>query len=202
MNKLSLKQGRIEQKLKTRAVLLKAARSLMKRKKKITLENVAEKAKVSRATIYRYFPNMDLLVKEASLDIAHSTPGSISDSVMKYGLKDRLIKIQERYNKLAQEHETEFRRYISAAIVEGITSKKKLRGARRVEALTLALVDQKGALKKSDRTKLIHTAALLMGIDALVVCKDVCDLSNEEADKTLKWAIETILKGLTTGSKN
>ena len=45
-------------------------------------------------------------------------------------------------------------------------------------------------------SKLKNTASILMGIDALVVCKDVCDLDNQEANETLKWALKMILKGI------
>jgi AcrR family transcriptional regulator len=62
--------GRPNQRRRTRKDLLDAASRLVKRGRKPTLEEIAEEALVSRATAYRYFPNVDALLVEASLDIA------------------------------------------------------------------------------------------------------------------------------------
>ena len=196
MNKLSLEKGRIKQKQQTREEILKAARSLMNRKKKITLEDVAEKASISRATIYRYFSNVELLFTEASLDIHHLAPDELLEHVHKMPLKNRLLYIQNYYNQLAQKHELGFRRYLISALTESIVSKKKVRGARRIETLKLALQPYKNEMTKKQFDNLIHASTLLMGIDALIVAKDVCGLSNEEANKVQKWALELILKGI------
>ena len=63
------KQGRPQQRLRTRKDLLGAAARLMKQGRKPTLEEVAEEAMVSRATAYRYFPDAGALLAEASLDL-------------------------------------------------------------------------------------------------------------------------------------
>mgnify|MGYP001595255558 CR=1 FL=1 len=60
-----LKEGRINQKLQTRSEILKSAQILLNKERQITLEKVAEHAGISRATIYRYFSNIELLTTEA-----------------------------------------------------------------------------------------------------------------------------------------
>lgn len=196
MNKISLEKGRVKQKLQTRAEILKVAKLLMKLKKKVTLEDVAQKANISRATIYRYYPNIELLFKEASLDIAHPLPLEVFESIKNLDLGNRVLRIQKHFNELAQTHETEFRRYHSQATVEAISSKQKVRGARRVKTLEMALDPFKGRIKKEDYSHLINSAALLMGIDALIVCKDVCGMTNKEADETLNWAMKKLIKDI------
>ena len=62
--------GRPNQRRRTRKDLLQAASRLMQQGKQPTLDEVAEEALVSRATAYRYFPSMDALLLEASLDVA------------------------------------------------------------------------------------------------------------------------------------
>src|ERR687894_3223624 len=58
------------QRFRTRKDLLAAAARLMKNGRKPSLEEVAEAALVSRATAYRYFPSIEALLVEASLDLA------------------------------------------------------------------------------------------------------------------------------------
>lgn len=200
MNEMSLEHGRINQKIKTRTKILNAAKQLMYDGKKITLEEVAREAKVGRATIYRYFPNIELLVTEASLDIHFLSSEELFEKVKALSIADRIFYIQEYYNNMAQKHELIFRRYLSATILESIDKNKKLRGARRVESMALALSSIKGNAPKRDLENLKNIATILMGIEPVIVAKDVCGLSNEESNKTLHWAIQMILKGMGNGS--
>jgi AcrR family transcriptional regulator len=196
MKQISFKEGRVKQKLKTRMQILEAAKVLMSKKRNITLEGVAQEANVSRATIYRYFPNIELLYSEASLDIHYSSPNALFEEVKDMSLSGRILKVQSYYNQLAQDHELIFRRYLSAVLNESIVSKKKIRGARRVATMELVLDSFKKEMSGKNLQNLKNIASILMGIDSLIVAKDVCGLSNKEADDTLKWGIEMILKGL------
>jgi AcrR family transcriptional regulator len=196
MSKSPLNKGRVKQKLQTRFEILKAAKGLMQEKKKITLEDVAKKAKISRATMYRYFSNIDILITEASLDIQHKSSDQLFEEVQGKTLEDRLYYIQNHYNNLAQENEIGFRRYLSAVLSESIVSKKQLRGARRIKSLRQSLEPYKSEFSAEIYNKLISAASILMGIDSLIICKDVCKLNNQETQETLNWALEMILKGI------
>jgi DNA-binding transcriptional regulator YbjK len=196
MNKIDINKGRAKQKLQTRSEILMAAKGLMQKKERITLEDVAKKANISRATMYRYFPNIDLLFTEASLDIHHKSPDQISEDVKNMTFADRIFYIQKYYNQSALKNEIGFRRYLSSVLSESIVSKKQLRGARRKKSLNKALEPYKEMYSKDTFKKLINIASVLMGIDAILVCKDVCKLDNKEAENTLKWAMEMILKGI------
>ncbi|MCL7405801.1 TetR/AcrR family transcriptional regulator [Marivivens sp.] len=57
--------GRIAQKAKTRNQLLIAARELMAEQSVVTVATVAERAGISTATAYRYFPNPETIQLEA-----------------------------------------------------------------------------------------------------------------------------------------
>lgn len=57
-------RGRLNQKLRTRTLLLRAARELVSEGKTPTVAAVADAAMVSRATAYRYFPNPETLLAE------------------------------------------------------------------------------------------------------------------------------------------
>ena len=196
MKKIPLNEGRIKQKQKTRTVILAAAKRLMKKSKRISLEDIAEEAEISRATIYRYFSTVDLLILEASLDIHHLSVDEIKKEVDHLSMRDRIFFIQEHYNTLAQKNEIEFRRYMSAVLSESVTNKKKVRGARRVASLKKSLEPFKKELSKKEYERLIHIATILMGIDALLVSKDVCGLNNKDSSDLLHWGLDMILKGM------
>ena len=61
--------GRPNQRQRTRKDLLAAAAKLMQQGRTPTLDEVAEAAMVSRATAYRYFPGVEALLVEASVDV-------------------------------------------------------------------------------------------------------------------------------------
>ena len=200
MNKFALDKGRVNQKLKTRDAILQAAKSLMTKKKKINLEDVAEQAGISRATVYRYFSNIDLLFLEATLDFEHLSADEIAEQVKDLPLKQGVLFIQNYYNTLALKNETVFRRYLSSALAESVNSKKKLRGSRRVSSLQKSLVPFKDELGKDNFNKLINIASVLMGIDALIVTKDVCNMNEADGNKLLTWALDAIIDSLTKAS--
>jgi len=202
MKQSALKRGRVQQKARTRTKILDAAKMIMNKKQMITLEDVAKKAKISRATIYRYFDHIDLLITEVSLDIHHKSPEQLFEEAKDMSLEDRVFYIQGHYNQQALENEIVFRRYMSSVLSKSISSKKQLRGARRVKSLNKILEEHTGEIDSDTRAKLISAASVLMGIDSVIVCKDVCGLSNEETNVTLRWALEMILKGIQSESSN
>ena len=60
--------GRANQRDRTRKDLLSAAARLLKEGANPSMEDLAAAAMVSRATAYRYFPNLDALLAEAPLE--------------------------------------------------------------------------------------------------------------------------------------
>ena len=188
--------GRVNQKAQTRINILDAAKRLLDKNETVTLEDIAKEANISRATMYRYYSSVDVVITEATLDINHKTPKEILQLLKGMGLIDRIYAIQKYYNTLALKHETAFRRYMSAVLSESISSKTKLRGARRVKTLNLALEPFQDEIKLEEKEKLINVATILMGIDPIIAGKDVCELSNAEVNESLVWALEMILKGM------
>ena len=156
MKEKFLKEGRVNQKLQTRSQILKSARDILNQESKITLEMVAEHAGISRATIYRYFSNIELLTTEALLHARFLRPEELLERVEGQSLEQTIHTLQGHYNKMSHENELVFRRYLSAALIESINSSKKTRGARRVEALKLALEPFENLMSKSDLDRLIN----------------------------------------------
>jgi len=112
--------GRTRQKLRTRKAILEAARRLLANGGGVpSIEAVAEEAMVSRATLYRYFPNLDILLAEVPLDAGARSaaelfadlpeswqPGSAA-AARQAG--DRLERVQRHLHQLVLDNETLFR---------------------------------------------------------------------------------------------
>ena len=133
MKKTKINSGRINQKLRTREKILKAALDLLKSKSEFTLEDVAEHMNSSRATVYRYFSNVEVLCAEAALSLHTKSSEELLDEVKDFALLDSLLHIQKYFNTLAQKHEVAFRKYLSFVLAESAKGVKvsNLRGSRR-----------------------------------------------------------------------
>lgn len=194
MNKNYIDSGRKNQKHKTRSKILLVAQRLLAKGIGLTLEDIAKEADLSRATIYRYYSNVDVLAAEAVIDIHTKSPEDVFNEVKDLNLKEVLMAIQAYFNDLAFTNEAAFRKYLSIAIVSDQATNK--RGARRIKTMELALANKKTPIDNSEIEKLKNIATVLMGIEALIVSKDVCGLNEQQSKETLKWGLEMLLKGI------
>ena len=197
MSEKYLQSGRAEQKLKTRERILVAAQQLMAGSANASLEEVAKAAGISRATMYRYFPNADILASEVGLHFEAKSTDQLAAEVENLPLEKSLRYVQRYFNNLTQEHEFTFRKFLSASLSESLKeSSSTYRGARRV-AIAQHIIGQKGKnLSEADQKKLISISAVLSGIEPFIVNRDVNNINAEGSDELLGWALEKILKGL------
>ncbi len=199
MKEKYLNSGRKKQKHKTRDRILASAQNLLAEGKEFTLEDVAKETDISRATIYRYFSNIDILASEAGLDLNTKTSNEILEDVREFNTKEAILEIQNYYNDLALENEPGFRKYLSATL--NVPNDKKTRGARRKSTLEL-LFQKKGIqLSEDEKEKVSNIATVLMGIEALVVTKDVCRLNDQSSKDLLNWGLEHILNSVIAENK-
>ena len=194
MKKDYLQSGRSKQKQKTRNSILKAAQNFLSEGKEFSLEDIAEAIDLSRATVYRYFSSVEILSREAGLDLSTKTPKEIIDQTGSDDLIKSLVGIQKYFNQLTIDHETAFRRYLSVVInAEG---KEEKRGARRQKTLTLALKNHDVIWSDQERENLVMVGTALMGIEPFIVMKDVCERTDEQAEELLKWGLEMMIRGI------
>ena len=192
MNKRYLNSGRTNQKLETRNRILVSAQYYINKGLEFNLEDIAKKTGISRATIYRYFSNIDILAAEAGLDFSTESPENLFNNLKGNEIHDKILEIQDYYNKLALDHENLFRKYISV-VLDSNTSTIK-RGARRTMTLKMALEETNFTQKEKENLSNLFT--ILMGIEPLIVTKDVCNLNNKDSIELMKWGINLIFKGL------
>ena len=196
MKKVYIQTGRINQKLETRHKILESAKQLVQKGIDFNLEDVANNAKISRATIYRYYPNLEILSYEVGIDIGTKTPEDIIEDLKDCSLKDMLLGIQNYYNEHAVNNENAFRKYLSAVLT---SASEKKRGARRNRTLQLALM--KSDIRPKEKKDLVHLLAILMGIEPLIVAKDVSGLDNKEFKELMSWGMKLVLKGFFDGEE-
>lgn len=190
--------GRIKQKKATREGILKAAHSLLETSPSFSLEDVAAQMGISRATIYRYYSNVDILFAEATLSLRVKQPADFLDDLKGVNLLESLTYVQSYYNYLAQLHENSYRKYMSVVLAESVKEKKSgtLRGARRPAALEVVLKPFEEKIGEENAVKLKQIITVLSGIEPMIANKDVNGLSSEESAELLRWALEMILKGM------
>lgn len=191
MNQEYVNTGRTNQKLETRSKILANAKYFLNKGKEFNLEDIANKTGISRATVYRYFSNVDILAAEAGLDISSKDPKSLYENLKGNNLEEKVLEIQDYFNTFTIHNENLFRKYIST-VLDSSTSTSK-RGARRKRTLQMVLEDTNYTQKEKEN--LSNLLTILMGIEPLIVTKDVCNLNNEKSVELMNWGMKLLLKG-------
>ena len=176
---------RLQQKRRTRAGLLRAARELVAQDKKPTIAEVADAAMVSRATAYRYFPTPEALLAELPLDVAAPTSASLFGDGAPSDPEDRAALVQNALYDLARDQETEFRLFLRSSLMRSLSDsdsgRDPFRGARRLDLLDEALAPLADELTAEELKRLRTAHSMLVGVESMVVLRDVLRLEHDEA---------------------
>jgi AcrR family transcriptional regulator len=195
---------RANQKARTRGALVDAALELMRTGTPPTVADAAERARVSRATAYRYFPTQDALLVEIS-DIGPSVEpveemltGLSTDDV-----GERLERLLATLNPIALAEEAAMRAALRVYLDTWFENQRRgddtpVRAGRRMEWLDDVLEPARRRLSPERYERVRAALALTMSIDAIVVMKDVCHLGDDATLDTLQWAAAALLRAATT----
>ncbi|MCC5846615.1 MAG: TetR/AcrR family transcriptional regulator [Verrucomicrobia bacterium] len=199
MSNKKIHGGRENQKWRTRKEILRAAQRLLSHGGVPTLEEVAEEARVSRATIYRYFSNINLLLLEAPLDaLTVEADDILADAPPT--LCGKVETVQAYFHDLVANNEVFFRNYLRATLeqwmADGGAPRESLRQARRVMAYQEALAPVQKQLGRADYLRLVHALSVFTSIEAFVVLRDVCGLTEKEARDTGQWAVRHLTESV------
>ncbi|MDQ3923771.1 MAG: TetR/AcrR family transcriptional regulator [Actinomycetota bacterium] len=196
-------QGRINQKRRTRAAIVAAAVELLEQGKRPTVAEVAEAALVSRATAYRYFPTQEYLLFEAALESTRSDiDRQLDENRLPEDPEARLEMLIDALQERIVDKEAAFRTMLRLSLeqisneelYDSESAPSRLRGGGRVRWIEKALAPVRGHLGEPDFRRLVAALSLCMGIEALVVLRDVCALESSEAQEVLLWAARTLLR--------
>lgn len=189
--------GRPNQKRRTRKDLLQAAARLMKQGKAPTLEEVAEEAMVSRATAYRYFPNVEALLIEAPLDLAVPEAESVFEDVAGNDPIARLDRVDAAVEEMMRANEAPLRLMLANSVQRPLRDNEDAdlpsRQNRRSPLIEAALEPARDQFKPADMAMLSTALALVIGTEAMVVFKDVLQVDDWEARKVRRWVIRALV---------
>jgi AcrR family transcriptional regulator len=197
-------EGRINQKRRTRAAILAAAVELLEQGQRPTVAEVADEALVSRATAYRYFPTQEYLLFEAALESTRSDiDRELEENTLPEDPEARLEMLIDALQKRIIDKEPAFRTMLRLSLEQapqeeeqnGVESTpSRLRGGGRVRWIEKALASVEGRLEVRSYKRLVAALSLCMGIEALVVLRDICALEAQEAEEVSRWAAQALLK--------
>jgi AcrR family transcriptional regulator len=160
----------------------------------------AEAAGVSRATAYRYFPTQEaLLVEVAEISPAVAATEAALEDLQTDDVDQRVLYLLDALNPIALAEETHFRRalwvYLDTWLRNDAAGEGRppVREGRRMRWLDVAL-EPLGDLSDNRKRRVRAALALTLGIDSLVVLKDVCELDDDEALEVLRWTAAAILR--------
>jgi len=190
-------EGRVNQKRRTRRAILTAAVELLDQGQRPTVAEVADAALVSRATAYRYFPTQEYLLSEAALnsvpeEVDAILEGATSSDAAEIRLDSVVQAIQERTVRQEPGFRTLLRLSLEQPFQEGAELSR--RGGRRIDWIQRALAPVSDRLNEQMKERLVGALSLCMGIEALVVMRDVCGYTPQQAVEISRWAAQSILR--------
>jgi len=192
---------RANQKQRTRAAILDAAAALLREGTPPTIAEAAERALVSRATAYRYFPTQEALLLDAAQVEALIRP--VEQLVAVFSTDDvaqRLADlVQTEMTALLSDEpvvRTALRVYMDTWFANQRDGQvMPVRARRRPQWIEAALNPIRDQLGETAWKRLVAGLTLTLGTEALICMKDVAGLENEdEIVATLRWAAGALLQ--------
>jgi len=197
MDKSSTKKLRLNQRRRTRAALVEAARKAVQQGETPTIEAAAEAAGISRATAYRYFTSQQALLLEATLDVI----GTIPDPRMvdEGPVESRVDAAIQTFIRMGFDHEPVMRTFLMLSLEQWLRTHQgggdnyPVRKGRRIPWLDRALAPL-SRLSPSEKRRLRTALSMLCGVEAMIVAKDVCGCTAKQAEEASRWAAQAILR--------
>jgi AcrR family transcriptional regulator len=189
------------QRNRTRAAITEAATALTREGRPPTVAEAAERALVSRATAYRYFPTQESLLVEIAKVEPLMKP--VEDLVASFPTNDAAQRLAALVGTmmptlLSDEAliRTGERIYMDTWLAnQRDGNHTPVRAGRRMRYIDEALRPLGERLGESGRKRLRCALALTLGTEALIAMKDSAGLDDdEEIVATLEWAAGALLR--------
>jgi len=185
---------RVNQRSRTRADILTAAARLSRGGSTPNLEAIADEARVSRATVYRYFPSVDAVMTEAALHIVFPTVGDALGDDADGDIVERLGRVDAAVDAMIAANEGPLRQLIATAARQPLDQEEvPARQNRRLPLIDAALAPGRGEIAPDQLWHLRAALSLVIGTEAMLVLKDVLRLDRAEATKVRRWAIRALV---------
>lgn len=163
-----------------------------------SLEDVAEEALVSRATAYRYFPNVEALLVEAPLDAEVPRPDELFAEGATEDVVERVDLAEAALHEMVYANQAQLRILLANSLRpesrEGDGQPSPLRQNRRLALIEAALEPARSRLDETTYSRLCAALALVFGLESMIVLTDVHPTSPEEARRIKSWAARTLVQ--------
>ena len=177
--------GRVNQKRRTHAAIVKAAADLMLTGGEVTMPEVAKAALVSEATAYRYFPDLASLLAEAMADTLPDPAEAFAGVADSADPVERVAAAAAHLARLVLARAGAVRAMIAATIVrpESATRRPGLRFALIEQALQpwADSADSTDSADGETLENLKRDLSIVMGAEALFSLMDLGGLGPEDA---------------------
>lgn len=190
--------SRENQRHRTRKDLLSAAARLMKTGRCPTVAEVAEEARISRATAYRYFPSQDVLLAEAPVDGAVPAPRDLFAGDPSTDPEERIDKAEKALHEMVTANEPQLRVMLARSLERPSRGAKRdgipVRQNRRGELIEAALAPARQRFDDSTYELLRSALAHFFGTESMVVTSDVLQLGPGKARAVKSWAVRALVR--------
>jgi AcrR family transcriptional regulator len=185
--------GRTNQKARTRAALLAAARTLLAQGVSPTVEQAADLAAISRTTAYRYFSNRRALL---SAVYPETDARSLLDADAPTDPSERLDQVLERFIGHVLEYEPELRAQLRLSLDPPPADPEQLpfRQGRAIVWIEDALAPLRGRMPDTELRRLVLAIRATTGIEALIWLTDVAGLSRTDATELMRSSARALLR--------
>ncbi|QIF01004.1 TetR/AcrR family transcriptional regulator [Roseimicrobium sp. ORNL1] len=188
--------GPSNRELRTRKDLLRAASQLIKQGHKPSMDEIAKEALVSRATAYRYFPNVEALLAEAPADAAVGTLETLFDGDTSTDAEARIDKAETAMHRATYDNEASLRIMLANSIGRSRddADAAPVRQNRRLPLIEAALSTSRGRFRDGDYKKLCAALSVIFGTESMIVFQDVLRMDEKSARKVKSWAAKALVR--------
>lgn len=184
------KGGRSRQKARTENLLLAELRRALAAGDAVTVESVAERAGISRATAYRYFPTKEDLLIAAYPEI---TATSLLGADPPAGLEARVDRVLDEQLRIIREWEPQLRAALAGSLIPGSSADRTLRGGRAVGWIEEALQPLCAEMSKARVHRLAVRIRAVAGIESYVWLVDVAGVRPADAARMIRENARAVL---------
>jgi AcrR family transcriptional regulator len=180
---------------RTRKDLLRAAARLLAQGRAPGMEEVAAEAMVSRATAYRYFPNVEALLAESAVDIAMPEPRAFFAGDDAADVAERVVRAEAAVHDVAWRNEAPLRQMLAFLAQQGAKhdAATPRRQNRRTPLIHEALKPARDRLGKAAHDRLVAALAMIFGTESMIVFRDVLQLDEDTARSVKAWAVRALV---------